>query len=184
MYVHTTVYALTLSHTRTDLRSLCSDYFIQENQPTCKTSWLNMIIPCRQSHKLALLWETITLNWMDSVPWPTMSGRQSIHDCFVLSGGVVVGALGGWLFSEFHMAYLDFQTAHQCATKLGLRNTALQDSIPSPPGGDWRPFLCYISLCKPKWASLFKCKWLLTPPVLCITVVGATLFDIHWNKTL
>ena len=103
------VYALTLSHTRTDLRSSSSDYFIQENQPTCRTSWLHMIIPCRQSHKLALLWERITLNWMDSVPWPTMSGRQSIHDCFVLSGGVVGGALVGWrvLFSEFHMAHLD-----------------------------------------------------------------------------
>ena len=103
------VYALTLSHTRTDLRSSSSDYFIQENQPTCRTSWLHMIIPCRQSHKLALLWERITLNWMDSVPWPTMSGRHSIHDCFVLSGGVVGGALGGWrvLFSEFHMAHLD-----------------------------------------------------------------------------
>ena len=48
---------------------------------------------------------------MDSVLWPTMSGRQSIRDCFALSGEVVVGgALGGWrvLFSEFHMAHLDF----------------------------------------------------------------------------
>ena len=65
---------------------------------------------------------------MDSVPWPTMSGRQSILDCFVLSGGVVGGDLGGWrvIFSGFHMAHLDFQTAHQCAAKLGLRNTGLK----------------------------------------------------------
>ena len=30
------------------------------------------------------------------------------------------------LFSEFYMAHLDFQKAHQCATKLGLRNTGLE----------------------------------------------------------
>ena len=104
------VCALTLSHSRTDLRSSSSDYVIQENQHTCWRSWLCMIIPCRQSYKLALLWETVTLNWIDSVPLLTMSGRQSIRDCFVLRGGEVGSALGVWrvLFSEFHMAHLHF----------------------------------------------------------------------------
>ena len=32
----------------------------------------------------------------------------------------------GVQFSEFHMAHLDSKMAHQCAQKLGLRNTGVE----------------------------------------------------------
>ena len=72
---------------------------------------------------------------MDSVLWPTMSGRQSILDCFVLSGGVVGGALGGWrvLFSEFHMAHLDFLCGTPVCHKAWVEKHC---STPSTRSGD------------------------------------------------
>ena len=49
----------------------------------------------------------------------------------LFSVGVVGGALEGWrvLSSEFHMAHLYLQTAHQCASKLGLKNTAIGHTV-------------------------------------------------------